>query len=1075
MRFGIPAALLAMIALALPAFASADPLGSLSLYKSGLRSTAYIFTDTAGPDGNVWFVDSKLFSGGIPAIGRVKPSGEIKEYVSGTNLSGLKAGSDPVAIATGPDEKLWFTDKGTTPAIGVIDPASPEAAEEFSILEKGGNEGSVPQGIVAFEGKLWFTDRGTTPAIGSIDPSTHVVEEFPIKAEGGFEGSAPAGIVASGGKLWFTDGGTTRAIGVFDPSAPATERVKEFATGANSEPGGTSSNVGGWGIAAGPDGNVWFTEGGSNATEGRSATGKAIGRIEPSGTITYFSEGLIESSKPLGLTAAPGGKLWFADRSGLNEKQLVTIEDSGTLGGTYKLGFGGKETGWTGEGTREAQVSGTGNVLRVTGAKGEWAANSKTIKITTKPASNFTVGELFQNSSPFTVAYGATIVSCSPGCGKEEVTELTVSKESSGEAKTNQTLVAGGVEVTSGGPFEVGKEIAGTGITAGSTIKVITGSVLALSTNPNPAGTGVALTTGGSKTLAGVTTTTGKLSNGEEISGTGIAAGTTISSFNEEAGTITLSKFPTSSGTSSLSADLPFGAESFVVQDALQKLSSIGAENAEVEFETGTTSPVKRIVDFVGAMGATDVEQLTCNGAGLTGTSPSCSVETTVQGVPNAVGSITTSGTITRYPESGLNFGPTGGITAGPGGNLWLPTGTLSNTQFAKFGINEGPTNRRTLTITKSAGGSGGVGTVSSKPSGIKCSTACNKDVASFYKESSVTLTAKPSSTSTFVEWTGACSGASPTCTVAMSEDKAVGAVFGGTSKAIASPTALTVSKGESTENFGHGSVKASGLYCEADCNETTVLYQGTITEPKPKPAKTVELSQTPYYGSEFTGWSGCDSEAEGKCIVTMSAAKEVTAEYTAKPNVALTITKNTAEGSYEGGTGTVTSKPKGLKCATTCTAQTMAVPSGEAIVLKAKAATGMTFTGWSGGGCSGTAETCTVSPTEATKVTASFSGAPKAIANAQKLTLAKAGSGYGTVKASGIACEAACTSATSLYTGGVELPKPKPAATVTLEAISAPGSKAVVWSGCDSETEGKCVVATSAAKEVTATFDELE
>jgi hypothetical protein len=53
--------------------------------------------------------------------------------------------------------------------------------------------------------------------------------------------------------------------------------------------------------------------------------------------------------------------------------------------------------------------------------------------------------------------------------------------------------------------------------------------------------------------------------------------------------------------------------------------------------------------------------------------------------------------------------------------------------------------------------------------------------------------------------------------------------------------------------------------------------------------------------------------------------------------------------------------------------------------------------------------------------------------------------------------------------------PKVKPAATVTLEGIPAPGSKAVAWSGCDSETEGKCVVSMSEAKEVTATFDELE
>ena len=377
----------------------------------------------------------------------------------------------------------------------------------------------------------------------------------------------------------------------------------------------------------------------------------------------------------------------------------------------------------------------------------------------------------------------------------------------------------------------------------------------------------------------------------------------------------------------------------------------------------------------------------------------------------------------------------------------------------------EGPTNRASLSLTKSAGGSGGVGTVKSKAKGINCGSACSSADASFYKNSNVELSAKPALGSTFVEWTGACSGASPTCVVSMTEAKSVGAVFGGTSKAILSPTALSVSKGEST---GYGTVKATGLYCEADCTATTVLYQGTITEPKPKEAKTVVLSQVPLYGSEFSGWSGCDSEAEGKCIVTMSEAKEVTAEYTLKPNVALTIEKGGT------GTGTVSSKPKGVKCAVTCTTQDMAVPTGEAVILKAKAALGMTFTGWSGGGCSGAGETCTVNPTEATTVTATFSGSPKPILSPTALTLAKAGSGYGTVKTAGLTCEALCTSATSLFQGTITEPKPKEAKIVILLAISAPGSQAVAWSGCDSEPEGNCQVQMSSAKEVTATFNEL-
>jgi hypothetical protein len=380
-----------------------------------------------------------------------------------------------------------------------------------------------------------------------------------------------------------------------------------------------------------------------------------------------------------------------------------------------------------------------------------------------------------------------------------------------------------------------------------------------------------------------------------------------------------------------------------------------------------------------------------------------------------------------------------------------------------------GPTNRAPLTITKSAGGTGGIGSVTSKPKGINCGSACNSAVASMYKNTPVVLTAKPSTGSSFVEWTGACSGASTTCTVPMAAAESVGAVFGGTSKEILNPQPLTLDKGEST---GYGTVKASGLACEAECSSTVALYQGpTGVAPKNKPGKTVELKATAAWGSTFGGWSGACSGSEAVCLVTMEEAESVTATFTANPVTTLTLNKGGS------GNGAVSSKPKAINCGTTCPTQDAAVPEESAIVLKEKPGTGMTFTGWSGGGCSGTAETCTVSLSAATTVTASFSGSPKPILNEQELTLTKAGSGYGTVKAAGMKCEALCTSTVSLYQGPTGVaPKNKPGKTVVLIAASAPGSKAVEWSGCESNpTPTECSVTMEAAEEVTATFNEIE
>jgi uncharacterized repeat protein (TIGR02543 family) len=372
-----------------------------------------------------------------------------------------------------------------------------------------------------------------------------------------------------------------------------------------------------------------------------------------------------------------------------------------------------------------------------------------------------------------------------------------------------------------------------------------------------------------------------------------------------------------------------------------------------------------------------------------------------------------------------------------------------------------GPTNRRTLTLTKSGTGAG---TVKSKPKGIACGATCTKAEASLYENSKVALTATAATGSTFTEWTGACSGAGA-CEVTMNEAKSVDAAFGGTAKAIANPKTLSVSKVDNGFETGAGTVKASGLACEADCTETDVSYTGGVTEPKVKAAATVTLVETASAGSTFSGWTGCDSESEGKCIVLTSSAKSVTAEFTALPKNTLTLTKS--------GAGAIKSKPKGIACGNTCTSATASLPSDTTIVLTEKAATGSTFTGWTGD-CSGAGETCTVSMSAAKAVTATFTAAVKPLVNPKTLTVTKAGSGYGTVKASGLACELACTSTAVSYYGGVTEPKPKAATTVTLIATSAPGSGTVAWSGCESEPEGKCVVLMSKAQSVTATFNEL-
>jgi streptogramin lyase len=61
-----------------------------------------------------------------------------------------------------------------------------------------------------------------------------------------------------------------------------------------------------YGITAGPDGNLWFTE----------WFGNRIGRIAPDGVVTEFSAGITANSAPENITAGPDGNLWFTEGFG---------------------------------------------------------------------------------------------------------------------------------------------------------------------------------------------------------------------------------------------------------------------------------------------------------------------------------------------------------------------------------------------------------------------------------------------------------------------------------------------------------------------------------------------------------------------------------------------------------------------------------------------------------------------------------------------------------------------------------------------------------------------------------------
>jgi virginiamycin B lyase len=112
--------------------------------------------------------------------------------------------------------------------------------------------------------------------------------------------------VGPDGNLWFTDAGSN-SIGRINPT---THAIKKMTLPPNSAPQG---------ITAGSDGNLWFTEAGSNK----------IGRLSTSFQLMEFSIPT-PSSEPVSITKAPGldSDLWFTEFSG---DKIGRITTAGTI------------------------------------------------------------------------------------------------------------------------------------------------------------------------------------------------------------------------------------------------------------------------------------------------------------------------------------------------------------------------------------------------------------------------------------------------------------------------------------------------------------------------------------------------------------------------------------------------------------------------------------------------------------------------------------------------------------------------------------------------------------------------
>jgi parallel beta-helix repeat protein len=329
-----------------------------------------------------------------------------------------------------------------------------------------------------------------------------------------------------------------------------------------------------------------------------------------------------------------------------------------------------------------------------------------------------------------------------------------------------------------------------------------------------------------------------------------------------------------------------------------------------------------------------------------------------------------------------------------------------------------------------------GQGTVASTPNGIDCGSDCS---GSYTKDTEVTLHAAAAQGSQFVGWSGvgvACAGTGD-CAVMLDQSKSLVATF----SAVDAPEyALSVTVA------GAGSVAgASPFSCSTatDCSGTYAA--GTV----------VTLTATPASGYTVGAWSGSGVACTGStCQVTMSSARSVSVSFTAVavPTYALGVTVT--------GSGTVSSSPAGISCGSTCA---HSYDQNTVVTLSAAPASGYSFSGWSGAGCSGT-NTCVVTMSAARTVAATFAAIP---ASSYALTTTVTGTGQGTLTSnpSGINCPTTCSSTVASGTS------------VTLTAASGSTSTFSGWSGACAATGtvtatgGTCTVKVSAATQAGAVF----
>jgi streptogramin lyase len=239
---------------------------------------------TAGPDGNLWFVEQGMPGRGATfpdKIGQITLKGVITEFPIHAD-----GGGTPVAITAGSDGNLWFVEEYGE--LSYIDEMATDGILLAGYEISGGPAADITAGP---DGNLWFTENDAIGRITTSGSVTYISTPSSV---------LPLDIAPGGdGALWFTSYNgyvgrvtTTGIVSVYTVPAPT----------------GGASTPNPWGISPGPDGNVWV------ALYGTDQIARVNTQPGLTGQMTVYDVPISgELAGPYAIAAGVNGDIWFTD------------------------------------------------------------------------------------------------------------------------------------------------------------------------------------------------------------------------------------------------------------------------------------------------------------------------------------------------------------------------------------------------------------------------------------------------------------------------------------------------------------------------------------------------------------------------------------------------------------------------------------------------------------------------------------------------------------------------------------------------------------------------------------------